>query len=160
MEQVLLVIQVLLAIGLIGMVLIQRSDSDGFGLGGGSGSNLLSGRSSANLMTRTTAIFAALFIINSLALSVIAANSRAPSIVESIVEQEAGKDKAPAVPVDGERIQQKTGADKTPAVQAEKTVPSVPAADADEKPAAAVKKVVKKPVAPVEGDEPATDSNE
>lgn len=159
MEQVLLVIQVLLAIGLIGMVLIQRSDSDGFGLGGGSGSNLLSGRSSANLMTRTTAIFAALFIINSLALSVIAANSRAPSIVESIVEQEAGKGALPAVPVDGERINQKTGADKTPVVPSEKTVPSVPAADADAKPAA-VKKPAKKVSVPVEGDEPVTDSNE
>ncbi|MBX9727113.1 MAG: preprotein translocase subunit SecG [Rickettsiales bacterium] len=160
MEQVLLVIQVLLAIGLIGMVLIQRSDSDGFGLGGGSGNNLLSGRSSANLMTRTTAIFATLFIINSLALSVIAANSRAPSIVESIVEQEASKDKAPAVPVAGESKAQKTDGKKSEATVGEKIVPAVPAVGADEVPATPVKKAVKKVSVPVESDEPATDSNE
>jgi preprotein translocase subunit SecG len=153
MEQVLLVIQVLLAVGLIGMVLIQRSDSDGFGLGGGSGNNLLSGRSSANLMTRTTAILAGLFIINSLALSVIAAHGRAPSLVESIVEQQSDKDAAPAVPLAGESKAPKADAKKTDAS-------AVPAVGADETPAPAAKKTPKKPAVPVEGDEPATDSNE
>ena len=86
MEQVLLVVQVLLAIGLIGMVLIQRSDSDGFGLSGGGG-NLMSGRTAANTMTRITAILATLFIVNSLALSVLATSGRAPSIIESLEEQ-------------------------------------------------------------------------
>jgi len=160
MEQVLLVIQVLLAVGLIGMVLIQRSDSDGFGLGGGSGNNLLSGRSSANLMTRTTAIFAALFIINSLALSVIAANGRASSIVESIVEQEASKDKAPEVPVAGDSKADKANPKKVETSGDSKAAPSVPAAVVDEAPAPVVKKATKKPAVPVEGDEPATESNE
>lgn len=115
MEQVLLVIQVILAVGLIGMVLIQRSDSDGFGLSGGSGNNLLSGRGTANAMTRITAVLATLFILNSLALSVIAARGHTSSIAETIEQQQSDM---PAVPVEGEP--------KT----SEKTVPSVPPADA------------------------------
>ncbi len=99
MEQVLLVVQLLLATALIGAVLLQRSDSDGFGLGSGSGNNFLSGRSSANLMTRTTAILAALFIMNSLALSIVASNRSGDSIVDVIVAPEKIEDPAvPAVP--------------------------------------------------------------
>lgn len=101
MEQVLLVVQVIVAMGLIGLVLIQRSDSDGFGLSGGSGNNLLSGRGSANAMTRITSIFAAIFIINSLALGVLAARGRAPSIAEQIEEQQAGESAIPSVPLAG-----------------------------------------------------------
>jgi len=50
-------------------------------------------------MTRITAIFAALFIINSLALGVLAARGHAPSIVETIEEQQSA---VPAVPTVGE----------------------------------------------------------
>lgn len=93
MQQILLVIQLLLATALIGVVLLQRSDSDGFGLGSGGGSNFLSGRTTANLMTRTTAILAALFIINSLILSIVASNQGKESIVD-VVEKHGP---APAV---------------------------------------------------------------
>ena len=156
MEQVLLVVQVLIAVALIGMVLIQRSDSDGFGLSGGSGNNLMSGRAAANLMTRTTAILAAMFIINSLALSVIAAHGRAPSIVETIEKQNAAKDGAPSVPVAGEdaakKADKKDKAEKKPTVKAEeKAAPAVPDASADVKheaaPAPEPKKPEVKPVA-------------
>ncbi len=98
MIQVLLVVQVLVAAALIGVVLIQRSDSDGFGLGSGSGSNFLSGRASANLLTRTTAILAALFIINSLALSLLASHGRQHSIVDSVQQQESAAPTTPQVP--------------------------------------------------------------
>ncbi len=101
MEQVLLVIQVLLAIALIIMVLIQRSDTDGFGLSGG-GNNLLSGRTTANVMTRTTAIIAALFIINSLGLSIIAAQGKSRSIIETIEEESKALPAVPTVPLAGE----------------------------------------------------------
>ncbi len=76
MEAILLVIQLILALGLIGLVLMQKSDSDGFGLGGGSagGSGMFSARGQANFLTRSTAILATLFILNSMALSIVAAN--------------------------------------------------------------------------------------
>ena len=58
-------------------MLIQKSDSDGFGLGSGGagGGGMFSARGQANFLTRSTAILATLFILNSLALSIIAANS-------------------------------------------------------------------------------------
>lgn len=85
MEAVLLVIHVMIATALIGMVLIQRSDSDGFGLGSGGGSGFMSSRGTANLLTRTTAILATLFIISSLVLGIIASNRSSDSIVDTIV---------------------------------------------------------------------------
>lgn len=85
MEAVLLVIHVIIATALIGMVLIQRSDSDGFGLGSGGGSGFMSSRGTANLLTRTTAILATLFIISSLVLGIIASNRSSDSIVDTIV---------------------------------------------------------------------------
>lgn len=96
METVLLVIHVIIALGLIGMVLIQRSESDGFGLGGGSGSGFMTGRAAANFLTRTTAILATLFILNSLVLGIIASHRGNSSIVELVKEQDA----APAVPAE------------------------------------------------------------
>lgn len=148
MEQVLLVVQVILAVGLIGMVLIQRSDSDGFGLGGGGG-GVLSGRAQANLMTRTTAIFAALFIINSLALSVLASQGRSSSSIADTIEQQQKSDKsaAPVVPTDADKKGAKLEKKVAPAAVEKKAdvkdaAPAVPT-DADAKPVEAVKKVVK-----------------
>lgn len=153
MEQVLLVVQAMIAVALIGMVLIQRSDSDGFGLGSGGGGNLLSGRTSANLMTRTTAILAALFIINSLALSLIAAHSRPASIIETIEEQEADGSKAiPAVPA--------ADADKKPAMMDKKAVEKIEGAA--QKPEAVIKKISKPVVKPADASsatDESTDSN-
>lgn len=137
MEQVLLVVQVIIAIGLIGMVLIQRSDSDGFGLGSGSGNNLLSGRSAASAMTRVTAIFAALFIINSLVLAVLAAREKTSSIVETIEQQQS---EIPSVPLAGADAKGEAKKDA--------------AADAEKKP---VVKKVKKEVPAEENAEQSTD---
>jgi preprotein translocase subunit SecG len=134
MEHVLLVVQVLIAVALIGIILIQRSDTDGFGLGSGSGANLLSGRATANLLTRTTAILATLFILNSLALSILAARHGHRSIVEQI-QQEEGSAPVPA-PVgnlrqDAEPAARKASAKKNEDVPAitEKNAPAVPTAE-------------------------------
>jgi len=90
MQEILLVVQLILASALIGVVLLQRSESDGFGLGSGNGSNFMSGRASANLLTRTTAVLAALFIINSLVLSIVASRQGHESIVDTVNKQEQG----------------------------------------------------------------------
>lgn len=102
METVLLVVQVLICIALIVVVLIQRSDTDGFGLGSGSGANLLSGRGTANLLTRTTAILAGLFMVNSLLLSVIV-SQRSDSPLSDLIQsqqrlEEKAKNTTPVVP--------------------------------------------------------------
>jgi preprotein translocase subunit SecG len=96
MEHLFLVIHVVIAAALIGAVLIQRSDSDGFGLGSGSGANFMTGRATANLLTRTTAILATLFIISSLALSILAARGGEESIADTIAAEDESE---PSVPL-------------------------------------------------------------
>ena len=107
MTNVLLVIHLMLALAMIGTVLLQRSEGGALGIGGGGGGGmggLLSGRGTANLLTRTTAILAAGFMITSLSLTILAASNRAPrSILEDIpttnsapVEEQPAR---PSVPV-------------------------------------------------------------
>ena len=71
MTQLFLALHVLLAVALIGIVLLQRSEGGGLGIGGGM-SGFMTGRSSANLLTRVTAALAALFFATSLVLAILA----------------------------------------------------------------------------------------
>lgn len=85
MITVILVVHLLIAAGLVGVVLIQRSEGGALGIGGGGGmSGFLTGRSTANLLTRTTAILATLFIITSLVLAKLAGGDR---VSQSILDQ-------------------------------------------------------------------------
>ena len=84
MEAILLVVHVVIASALIAVVLLQRSEQDGFGLGSGSGANFMTGRQSANLMTRANAILAALFMLKSMVLTILAADRSEVSIVDRI----------------------------------------------------------------------------
>src|ERR1700735_5681979 len=89
---VVLVIHVMITITLIGVVLIQKSEGGGLGLGGGGGmSGFMTGRSTANLLTRTTAILAACFMLTSIALAILAARSHSTghSILDQIPVQTA-----------------------------------------------------------------------
>ena len=74
METVLLVIHLLVAVALIAVILMQRSAQDGGGLMGGSATmgGLFTARGSANLLSRTTAILATIFILLSLVLGILA----------------------------------------------------------------------------------------
>ncbi|MBT4041306.1 MAG: preprotein translocase subunit SecG, partial [Rhodospirillales bacterium] len=75
MTTVLLVIHLLIAIGLVGTILLQRSEGGGLGMGGGGGGGgggmggFMPGRAAADLLTRTTGILAALFFGTSLTLA-------------------------------------------------------------------------------------------
>lgn len=85
MATVVLVIHLLIAIALVGVILIQRSEGGGLGIGGGSMGGLMSTRGTANLLTRTTAILAAAFISTSLLLAILAGNAdRAREIIERV----------------------------------------------------------------------------
>jgi preprotein translocase subunit SecG len=75
---VVLVVHVMLAVTLIGVVLIQKSEGGGLGIGGGGGmSGFMTGRSTANLLTRTTAILFAGFMGTSILLAVLYAREHA-----------------------------------------------------------------------------------
>jgi preprotein translocase subunit SecG len=98
MTTVILVIHILLAFALIGIVLLQRSEGGGLGIGGGM-SGLMTGRSSANLLTRVTAGLAALFFTTSLVLAILASNpSRPRSILDSNAPEPMPTPTAPAAP--------------------------------------------------------------
>lgn len=70
METVVIVIHLMIVIALVGVVLLQRSEGGGLGIGGGSG--FMTARGAANALTRTTAILAAAFFATSLLLSILA----------------------------------------------------------------------------------------
>jgi preprotein translocase subunit SecG len=89
----LLVVHILVAISLVGVILLQKSEGGALGMGGGGMSGFMTGRSTANLLTRTTAILAVLFMLTSLSLVWFNNRDRAP---RSIIEQ--GAPAAPAVP--------------------------------------------------------------
>ena len=77
----LFVVHVLIALALIGVVLLQKSEGGALGMGGGGMSGFMTGRSTANLLTRTTAILAALFFATSILLVVLSNYGRAPSSI-------------------------------------------------------------------------------
>jgi len=90
MQTVLIVIHLMIVLALVGVVLIQRSEGGGLGIGGGSG--FMSARGTANALTRTTAILATLFFITSLALGVLARYESRPSdILNRIPQNQQGQ---------------------------------------------------------------------
>ena len=81
MTTVLLLIHVMVAIALVGLVLLQRSEGGALGIGGGGG-GFMTGRSAGNALTKSTAVLAACFFATSLALSILASHQRpAPTII-------------------------------------------------------------------------------
>ena len=84
MTTVLLIIHLFVTLALIGVVLIQRSEGGGLGIGSSQGmGSFMSGRGTANLLTRTTAILATIFMVLSLALALL---SRGTSVSSSILD--------------------------------------------------------------------------
>jgi len=96
---ILFVIHVLIAFALIGVVLLQKSEGGALGMGGGGMSGFMTGRSTANLLTRTTAILGALFFVSSIVLVVLSNSSHAPrSIIDQGGPPPASSTPTPAVP--------------------------------------------------------------
>ena len=106
MNNVLLVIHLLVALSMIGVVLLQRSEGGGLGMGGGGGGGgmggFLTGRGTANLLTRATAVLAATFMVTSLTLSVLASGGSEPSSIldELPVTAPLQEPAGPSVPVE------------------------------------------------------------
>ena len=72
---VLLVIHLMIAAALVCVVLLQKSEGGALGIGGGGGGGFLTGRGTANLLTRATAALAAAFFLTSILLTLIANHS-------------------------------------------------------------------------------------
>ncbi len=98
MQTVLIVIHIMVVIALVLTVLLQRSEGGAFlGTGGG---GFMTGRGQANVLTRATAILAAMFFATSLALTIVANVTRAPRSILEGVTPPAGAS-APAAPTTG-----------------------------------------------------------
>ena len=104
MITVILIIHLILAISLVIAVLLQRSEGGALGIGGGGGmGGLMTARGSANLLTRTTAVLAAAFMVTSLGLAILSGGSTEP---RSILDQPGSQPPAtsqPAAPVAPEK---------------------------------------------------------
>lgn len=98
METIVLVIHLILALGIVATVLLQKSEGGGLGIGGGG--NLMSVRGTANLLTRATAILAGGFMVTSLTLAILAGMKYEPrSILDAPAAQTApAEEKAPGPP--------------------------------------------------------------
>lgn len=92
MSLVLLVIHMMIAVALVGVVLLQKSEGGALGIGGGGG-GFLTGRGTANLLTRTTAFLAAAFFASSLGLTMLAQHGAQSG---SILDKPAPHVSAPA----------------------------------------------------------------
>jgi preprotein translocase subunit SecG len=95
MENVILIVHLILALSLIGVVLLQRSEGGGLGMGGGGGGGgLVSSRSAATALGKVTWGLAIAFICTSLTLTIIAAqNSAGSSVLDRIgVDSPASSD--------------------------------------------------------------------
>jgi len=99
MVTVILIIHLMIAAALVGVVLLQRSEGGALGIGGGGGGGggFLTGRGTANLLTRVTAGLAAAFFLTSTVLSLMAQRSSAPP---PVFDEPAGQQgtEAPATP--------------------------------------------------------------
>ncbi len=120
----LLIVQTLVATALVGVILMQRSEGGGLGVGGSS-SGFMTARGAADFLTRSTAVLAAIFIVLAIALAAIAGVSRQPATIDtSLANQVAPAAPATGVPVPGQPVQQQAPANQ--AAPANKAAPTVP----------------------------------
>lgn len=100
MHTVIIVIHLMIVAALIGVVLLQRSEGGGLGMGSGGGGGFMTGRGTANLLTRTTAFLAIGFFLTSLVLSWLAGLDRKPtSILDTTPVAPASQPGSPAPPL-------------------------------------------------------------
>lgn len=87
----LLIVQTLIAVALISVILMQRSEGGGLGVGGSS-SGFMTARGAADFLSRSTAVLGGMFIVLSIVMAAIAGASRQPVRIDTSL---AGKTAAP-----------------------------------------------------------------
>lgn len=131
MQTVLIVIHLLIAMALIGVVLLQRSEGGALGIGGGGGGSgagfggLMSQRGAASTLTRTTAILAFCFLVTSMSLTFLSLGGSQNNSLFGVTPGAPGA--PPTLPTDG-------APPSLPSAPAD-TAPAVPAPDGDLAPA-------------------------
>ncbi len=92
----LLIVQTIIAASLVTVILMQRSEGGGLGVGGSS-SGFMTARGAADFLTRSTAVLGALFVAMSIALAAVAGSTRQPVQVDTSLVNESAPANAPAV---------------------------------------------------------------
>jgi preprotein translocase subunit SecG len=100
METLVLTIHILIALGLVTTVLLQRSEGGGLGIGGGGGGGgFMTARGTANLLTRMTTILAVGFFTTTVTLAIMAGAGKEPvSIVDDVIKEVPANTSGPVVP--------------------------------------------------------------
>jgi len=99
----LLVVQAVIAFALVAVILMQRSEGGGLGMGG-SPTGLMSARGAADFLTRATTILASVFVLLSIVLAVLAATQHRSSIDTSLVGKTATQSSEPAAPASSDAL--------------------------------------------------------
>ncbi len=105
MENVVLIIHLILALGLIAVVLLQRSEGGGLGMGGGGGA--MTGRAAATALGKVTWILAIAFICTSMTLTIFAAeNAAGTSVIDrlGVTPPASENEAAPSAPAGDELL--------------------------------------------------------
>ena len=97
MENIILVLNVILAVLLVGIILLQKSEGGALGLGV-SQESFVSSRSAGSFLTKTTTIIATLFIITSISLTIISREGVSSSSVLEKIEEEKEDSSEPQIP--------------------------------------------------------------
>ncbi|MDB4858024.1 preprotein translocase subunit SecG [Alphaproteobacteria bacterium] len=102
METLVLTVHILIALGLVITVLLQRSEGGGLGIGGGGGGGgggFMTARGTANLLTRLTTILAVGFFTTTVTLAIMAGAGKEPvSIVDDVIKEAPANTSGPVVP--------------------------------------------------------------
>lgn len=124
MQTILIVIHLMVVLALVGVVLLQRSEGGGLGIGGGSG--FMTARGAANALTRATGMLAIAFFATSLSLSILARYGEQPiDIIDRIEQPGPGAPSDPAQPPAGGVLDQLGGGGSQPVPPAS-SGPAVP----------------------------------
>lgn len=132
LSNILIVAYLLIVLALIAVILLQRSEGGGLGMGTSSNNGLISVRGSANLLTRTTAILAALFFATAIGLTILSELDRPTDAILDGVVQDGGAQ--PTTVLDAlQKMQQQSAGDlpvpATDPTAPASTTPTVPATD-------------------------------
>ncbi len=119
----LLIVQTLIAVTLIGVILMQRSEGGGLGVGGSS-SGFMTARGAADFLTRSTAVLGALFILLSIVMAAIAGATRQPTKIDTSLANTA----APLTQQQPAQQQPSTAPSPAPNPQQNQKAPAVPLA--------------------------------
>lgn len=104
MQTVIIVIHLMVVVAMVGLVLLQKSEGGGLGMGGGAG--FMTNRGTANVLTRATAVLAGVFFATSLVLSVLAGIDRKPRSIINTNAPAGQQQQAPAPPTGGNLLDQ------------------------------------------------------